>query len=368
MSNPFDETVDDSYNPFAAGYNDQDAAPAPTQNNTYNQSYEPPQDTYQAPQNTYNQSNPPQNQQSYDTSNPYGAPRSQSTKQSGTAITKVMNAVGVNADYVDPVTGVPISQADLDRREEALNRREQAIAGKETALANGTLERPVNPKNFPPFLKWWSYHPDEDLPQNAVKMAKLIFYVFGATGIVYLINFIGCLCCLNSGAAARVSSPATKIVLSTIFLFVFWPISYELCYFVLYRSLVQQKAMRYFCFLGTYAIWILILALNVIGLDDGGSVGFIQMIDLFSAESGKFVAVIALIFCIVACGDIAIMVYTYILCIRFYKSEGLTQKAFSEASQFAAQKARENPDAIMEVARDNPDLVYGAASHAANYA
>lgn len=360
MSNPFDDTVDDSYNPFASGYNEPAPVPATTSNTT---SYEPPQDTYQAPQNT-----PAQSQQSYDTSNPYGAPPSKNNKNSGTAITKVMNAVGVNADFVDPVTGAPISQSDLDKRENALRQREQAIADKETALRNGTLVKPVNPKNFPPFLKWWAYHPDEDLPENSRKMAKILFYIFGATGIVYLVNFIGCLCCLNHGAAQRVSSPATKIVLGTIFLFVFWPISYELCYFVFYRALSQQKAMRYFCFLGTYAIWILILAFNAIGLDEGGSVGFIQMIDLFSAESGKFVAVIALIFSVLACADIAAMIYTYIWAIKFYKSEGLSQKAFSEASQYAANKARENPDAIMEVARDNPDLVYGAASTASNYA
>lgn len=364
MSNPFDDTVDDSYNPFASGYNEPAPAPATTATTTNSTSYEP-QNTYQAPQSTGTAST---TQQSYDTSNPYGAPSSQNKKQSGTIITKAMNAVGANADFVDPVTGAPISQSDLDKRENILRQREQAIQAKETALQNGTIEKVANPKNFPPLLRWWAYHPDEDLPENSRKMAKLIFYIFGATGIVYLVNFIGCLCCLNHGAAQQVSSPATKIVLSTIFLFVFWPISYELCYFVLYRALSQQKAMRYFCFLGTYAIWILILAFNAIGIDEGGSVGFIQMIDLFAASSGKFVAVIAVIFSVLACADIAAMVYTYILAIRFYKSEGLTQKAFSEASQFAANKARENPEAIMEVARDNPDLVYGAASTAAQYA
>lgn len=362
MSNPFDDTVDDSYNPFASGYNEPAPAPATTTSTT---SYEPPQDTYQAPQTP---APAPSSQQSYDTSNPYGAPSSQNKKQSGTALTKVMNAVGVNADFVDPITGAPISQSDLDKRESILRQREQAILEKEEAVQNGTIERAANPKNFPPFIRLWAYHPDEDLPENSRKMAKLIFYVFGATGIVYLVNFIGCLCCLNHGAAQRVSSPATKIVLSIIFLFVFFPISYEVSYFVLYRALQQQKAMRFFCFLFTYAVWILILAFNAIGLDEGGSVGFIQMIDLFSAESGKFVAFIALIFSVLACACIAAMIYTYILAIKFYKSQGLSQKAFSEASQYAANKARENPDAIMEVARDNPDLVYGAAATAANYA
>ncbi|OHS99386.1 hypothetical protein TRFO_34155 [Tritrichomonas foetus] len=360
MANPFDNTVEDSYNPFAAGSTYDEPAPvaAPTPEPAYSA---PSQSTYT--QDTYTAPEPDNNYGSSQKSGGGGGGGASSTVKS------LFGAItGNKSDYVDPVSGIPISEADLDAREAALNKREAEIQSKESALANGTIVRTENPKNFPPKLNWWRYRPDEDLPESARKLCKFIFYIYLATGIVYLVNVIGCLCCLNSGAAKVTSSPATKIVLSVIYLVIFWPLSFEISYFVLYNSLAGGKAVKFFCFMLTYFIWFGMLVVCAVGLDDGGSVGFIQMINLFSAESGKFVAVIALIFCILACLDAAAMAYTFILLIRYYKKEGLQKKAFSEASTYAAQKAKENPDLIMDVTRENPDLVYGAATTAAKYA
>lgn len=350
MTNPFDDTAEDSYNPFASGYHDTNQ-PQTTSNYT-----PPPQNTYQPPP-----SQPTQQSTAINSDNPYG-------NQTTSTISKAFVTVGSKADFFDPVSGVPITQADLDRREAALNQREQAIQSKEQAIQNGTYVPPTNQKNFPPLIKVWAYHPDEDLPANAVKLGKLLFYIWGATGIIYFINAFGCLCCLNPGAAKKVSSPATLIILSLVVLLLLFPLSYEVGYFVFYKALVQGKALKFICFLVVYAIWFVILAIETIGFEETGSVGFITTINLFGAESGKFAAVIGLIFSILAAIDCVAMVYTFGMCVKYYKNEGIDKKAMNEASVYAAQAARDNQDVIIDAARENPDLVYGAATTAYNYA
>ncbi|OHT05786.1 hypothetical protein TRFO_26382 [Tritrichomonas foetus] len=142
-----------------------------------------------------------------------------------------------------------------------------------------------------------------------------------------------------------------KIILSSIFLIVFCPISFEISFFVLYKSLKNGKALRFFCFMLTYFIWFGILAFNLIGINNGGSVGFIQMINLFTGSTG--VAVIALIFCILGCCDAAAMVWTFIQLIRYYKTNGIDKKAFKEGSTFAANYAKDHKEEIASYAADN---------------
>ncbi|KAH0795031.1 Secretory carrier-associated membrane protein 1 [Histomonas meleagridis] len=270
---------------------------------------------------------------------------------------------GGKAVFKDPITGVPITDEDLRKREEMLAKREREIESLENRISSGDIPVREPRKNFPPLLRWWSYHPEEDLPEKAQPIAKQIFYVYLATVFVYLINCIGCFCCLAS--AENTSSPATKIVLSLLFLIIFCPISFEISYFVLYGALQTGKGLRFFCFMATYIIWCGILVFNLIGIDDSGSVGFIQMINLFGGPAG--VAIVSLVFCVLGCLDVAAMVFTFIKLIRYYKSEGLEKKAFSEASLIAAEKAKENKDTIVDVAKENPEFVANAASTITTY-
>ena len=336
MSNPFDDSVADEYkNPFANDNNINDMpAPAPSQTST---SYSPP------PETNSSTSAQPQTSQKKKSNFPF----SLGSKEPG--------------QLYDPVTNAKITDDLLDRREEALARREREIESREQAIQNGTYTPPSSNKNFPPFLRLYSYHPDEELPESARKQAKILFYIYLGIGILYLINWIGCLFCLNHSAAQATSSPATKIVLSTIFLFAFYPLSYEVSYFVYYKALAQGKALRFVCFLATYIIWGLFLAFNAIGLDESGSIGWIQTFDMFSANGGgaKFVAVVGIIFSILATALFVFMVFIFIKLIKYYRTEGLERKTYLEAGQYAAQKAQENP----ELARQAAGAAAGAYTH-----
>lgn len=317
MANPFDETVDESYNPFAGGYDEPSPAPAQPA---------PAPATYSEP-----------------------APEAKPHRGGfGGAVTGAI-ASATNAKFTDPVTGMPVTESQVEARERQLAERERQIAEKEDAMRNGTLQPAATRKNFPPLLKWWEYHPDEDIPEHGRKMAKITFWLFVATGLVYLVNAIGCLACLGSKGAAN-TSVGLLIGLSIVYLLAFWPLSFEICYFVLYDALRRSKGMKFICGLAMYCIWWIMLVFNVIGIQDGGAVGFIIMINLFGGGASG-VGAIACIFSILGLLDAVALAWMFVLWCRWYKKEGLSRKAFTEAAEYAAEQARENPDAVAAVAR-----------------
>lgn len=296
--------------------------------------------------------NAPANQFDYDYDTDSAAPKSYTSPRSG----------GGKAAFTDPITGVPLTEADLRAREEALERREREIELREQQLADGTYVAPKDAKNFPPLLHLWAYHPDDDIPENFRVLVKRIFWIYCSCAIVYLLNFIGALGCLKGEAAKKTSSPATMIVMSIIYLVVLIPVSFEVSFFVMYSAVKEGKGLRLFCFMVTYFIWFAFLVLNLIGINGNGTLGYIITFDLFGAAKG--VAIIGLLFCITGTLVAVAMVFTFIHLIKLWKSEGLEKKAFQEASKIAAEKAYENKDTIIETARENPELVANAAQMA----
>lgn len=317
MTNPFDDAVDEGYNPFAGGYN----APAPTP-------------VAAAPAPVY-------------TPAPVAAALAPAPSRGfGGAVTDKISAMS-GPTYRDPVSGMPITEADLETRERVLAEKERMIAEKENAVATGNI--PATRKNFPPYLCWWAYHPDEDIPEHGRKMAKIIFWVFLAAGPVYLVNLIGCFACLgNQGGTS--TSVGLLIALSLVYFVILWPLSFEVCYFVFYDALVQAKGLKFVCALVMYAIWFLILVFNIIGMTDGGSVGFIIMLDLFG-EGHTAVGMIAVVFVILAMGEAGVMGWMFVLLIKWYRTEGLQKKAFADLGKLAAEQAAEHPDVVMGAAR-----------------
>lgn len=280
-------------------------------------------------------------------------------------ISDAFSSVAGKPEFVDPVTGMPITEKQIADRERQLEERERMIREREEALANGTIRVTHGRKNFPPMLHWWSYHPDEDLPLEARKTAKTMFMTLLLFGPIYLINFLAVLFSMGCGDILH-NSPAMMLVLSAFYLIALWPVSFEICYFPYYNSLISGKAMRFFCALGVYFLYFALLVFNVIGIASNGAIGIISVIDLFAA--GKVLqGVFGIIFVVAGILDICVMVIVFISLIAYYKQEGLDKKAFAEAGQFAAEKAMENRELLAEAAMNNPGLVMDAVATAYSY-
>lgn len=258
--------------------------------------------------------------------------------------TTYSNASASNSRFVDPVAGmVQLSDADLSAKEAELARREMEIARQESLVANGIPVESVGminrPKNFPPFIKFWKYYPEQEIPSDSQPLLKQIFILWLVIAGTYLVNWIVSFCCL--ACADALGSVGSLLVLSTVYLFVFIPVSYEVCFFVLYRALKEQRGLSFFCFLFTFAIWGLIIAWHTIGISEGGTVGWIQTIDLFLGKH-SFVGFLGVVVSLAYTTCVAGVIYYWIKCWNHYKKNGLKSKAFGEASTLAAQYASQN--------------------------
>lgn len=257
-----------------------------------------------------------------------------------------------NSSFVDPVVGVVnLSDADLSAKEAELARREMEIARQESLVANGISVESAGlvnrPKNFPPFIKFWKYYPDQEIPPDSQSLIKQIFILWFVMDATYLANWIVSLCCLS--CADALGSVGSLLVLSTVYLLIFVPVSYEVCFFVLYKALKESRGLSFFCFLFTFAIWGVVIAWHAVGIEEGGAVGWIQTIDLFIGKH-SLVGTLGLIVSLAYTTCVAGVIYYWLKCWSFYKQNGLKSKAFGEASTIAAQYASENPN----IFTDNP--------------
>jgi hypothetical protein len=318
MSNPFadDDAAD---NPFTA-------SPAPDPTPDF--STPPPTPPHSAP--------PP------DPSPPPSRPAASSPLSDLSNISLKLGA----GDYRDPVTGMVLSKAQMDQRESELAKREAEISKYEQQVASGTFV-PRKEKNFPPYLNWWAWHPDRDLPVNIAPSMKKLRLIFLGVTLVYVINVIGCFALMSPGASEKVRSPATHIVLSLVFLIVLCPLSFELAFFGLYKAVQRGKGLKFFVSLFWYVVWFAFLCFNVVGLIDTGSVGFMIMFQVFGGSTGA--GVVALIFCICGSGIAVLLAIFGIWLVRYYRTNGLSKKAMMEGATIAADYAKDHPDQAVAV-------------------
>jgi hypothetical protein len=82
--------------------------------------------------------------------------------------------------------------------------------------------------------------------------------------------------------------------------------------------------------------------------------------DLQGEYNGCFT--IGLIFVLVAIADAVALAFIFVRLVRFYRREGLSQKAFAEAGQIAMEQAAANREAIAGAAAEHPDVVNNLAA------
>lgn len=324
-SNPFSVGVDDSYNPFQAGGGYTEAPAARAQ-----------------PSST-----------DYDTTTPL-----------------ISNQAPSNS-YKDTTTGLNISEEELARKEEALRQREEKIAAREReieiAKQNGTYDAlNTHKRNFPIILKLYRYYPDDDLPADSIKMVQLLKVSLYIAFFVWALNFIVCCCEFAPGIAKIVESIATHIIFAGLFV-CFGPLIFtEICMMLLYDALKNKKGVRYFFSIVTTILYIAFAAYMSV-FKGWGSNGFMMSIDLFKSEQNKWVAIIAIIYSVIASLHTAFVCYIFVIMIHFFRTHKISELAAREAAGYAANYAVDHKTELIQAAKDNPDVAINVAQTAATY-
>ncbi|EAY06264.1 hypothetical protein TVAG_034430 [Trichomonas vaginalis G3] len=308
MTNPFILGAD-NYNPFE---HDDEPLKDPEMNNNQVQKQEN-NSISQEVTNNQNVSEPKEPETKKTDTN--------TTKKSDSIISQTINLMkNTKNGYKDPATGIYITEEEMTRKEQELAKREALIAKREQeieeAKANGTYDQlNTHKRNFPIYLNWYAYYPDEDLPEDSLPIVKQKMILIYVGSILLILNFIGCLIILF-WAGSAVKSPAASIVFSLLFIFVGIPLLFELSFFTLYNALKLQKSLKFIGFLVADGIFIIFMFLLALGFLDYGSIGFIVSIDCLSKVSNKFAGVYCIIWSICIA---AYIVITSLLWIREYR-------------------------------------------------
>lgn len=253
---------------------------------------------------------------------------------------------GRQGGFID-VTGAFHSFSAMDAREAELAKREERLAVYEQQIRDGTYQRPTE-KNFPPYLHWWSWHPERDLSPDAIGLMRKIRILYFVMWLLYLENIAGAIA-LNFSSDFD-ETGATMIVLSVLMAFVLTPLAVRFAFFGMYKGMKAGKAIPFFWGFGLHCLWFGILVFNLIGFDWGAACGFIIMVDVAKYQA---IGPITIIFCVAGTLIAIAHGFSIVWLIRFYRSHGLVDKA-----------KREGAEAGVDYAKDHPDQVYAAATEA----
>ncbi|WVN86168.1 uncharacterized protein L203_101329 [Cryptococcus depauperatus CBS 7841] len=192
----------------------------------------------------------------------------------GESATNVYGNYGYGGGYAGQ-QGTNNKEDDLRRREEELNRREEDFARRQREA--GTY---IN--NWPPFYPFVHYDPGVIQDSAKRQTIKLIGYVWYALVATLILNLLGCIFLLISGAAdggADMASSASYLVFITLASFVTW---FRPIYLGYLRD--EGKAMAlffyiYFIFCGCHLLYSIYM---FVGIPSTGSAGLINTISMFS--------------------------------------------------------------------------------------
>lgn len=263
-------------------------------------------------------------------------------------------------------SALKITEEDIARKEALLEKKEREISEMEhkveEARRNGTFDQlQYHPKNFPfSFLKIWSYYPEDDIPEETFQLLNKVKWAIFLADLATLINFVSCIIAMGS----NIESPTANLVFSIAYGILLILGSIEYVFFGLYKALNLGTGTKFFGFLFLYGVFLLIHAYMTIGAGGyfTGSTGYIKMADIF--EGSSVPGIFSLIYSILDTLACVGMGFTWFWCVRYYRSEGLVEKAKREAGKMALDYAVYHKEVIIEAAKENPDLVKKGAEYA----
>eukprot|EP01114_Cavostelium_apophysatum_P010902 TRINITY_DN25049_c0_g1_i1.p1 TRINITY_DN25049_c0_g1~~TRINITY_DN25049_c0_g1_i1.p1 ORF type:complete len:323 (-),score=64.46 TRINITY_DN25049_c0_g1_i1:86-1054(-) len=250
--------------------------------------------------------------------------------------------------------GLQRKEAELRRREEELNRREAQLNQQENALAQGGGKR----VNWPFFRPMIYLNIVEEVPAEQHKLVKAAYYIwFGAIWCFFwnTATVLGAL--IVTGDSKHIGG----LILSIIYGLFFIPLFF-LTFRLLYRAARKNRSSLYLWYLINQCFELAIIAWMGVGLMGWGGGGFLLMISMFSKHNDKdddgnkdtgalIIAIFSLVITVFWGILFILHVYLFFHARIYYSRAGGFKSAKQQGTQFAAQKAAENPDVVMKAGK-----------------
>lgn len=274
------------------------------------------------------------------------------------------------------IMAIARQKQEMMEREEELERQRQALASAQFSTAAAqpppSYDQPTNAvtgvkiNNWPFFYPFMYHSIKDEIPKPDQLIVRSLYYSWFLNVICYIANMIGCLCILISGYSGKDFGYSIMYVVFCI------PLSFFLHYRPAYNAFMKDSSFYYYIFFFNGAAHIIWMAYIIIGIQDSGSAGFINVIFMFNYNNGssKGEAIVLLIALLLWFVNLGTFCYLYVRVRNQYRTKGHT---FAEARNQAFTSTASNP-AVQQAAAgaftsaaSNPAVQQAAAGAATSY-
>ncbi|VUZ43168.1 unnamed protein product [Hymenolepis diminuta] len=214
-------------------------------------------------------------------------------------------------------------QAELDERAAQLDLREKQAQQQEAwRLEHGY--NTVEASNWPPFPRWCCFRPivridfNSDIPSNCRWMAQYGHYFWIAYCFLLLLNVIGTLSYLIASKDLSITGPLFGVSIAVFTIMT--PASFFCWNRPLYKALKKNSSMQFCIFFPFFGIQILIIGIQLLGIDYLGACGWINSLKEMgeSPPVASIMIVIAALFTVSEAAAIYLMFRVHM----FYRNSG----------------------------------------------
>nr|CDS31363.2 secretory carrier associated membrane protein 1 [Hymenolepis microstoma] len=241
-------------------------------------------------------------------------------------------------------SGPPVlTVADLQRRQRELD----AIAAQLDLQEKETQQREAwrlehgystaEVPNWPAFPRWCCFRPivhidfNSDIPSNCRWMARYGHYFWMAYCLLLLLNIFGTLSYLIASKDLSTTGPLFGVSIAVFF--IMSPASFFSWNRPLYKALKKNSSMQFCIFFPFFGIQILIIGIQLLGIDYLGACGWINSLKQLSENrtTASFMLFIAALFTAAAAAAIFLILRVHM----FYRNSG---SSFRNAKQELAHE------------------------------
>lgn len=234
---------------------------------------------------------------------------------------------------------------DLRRRQEELERKAAELQRREDEIQRNMQFQGLTARrhNFPPLPSACPVQPcfyqdiSVEIPVEFQKIVKTIYYLWLAYVGIMLLNVFGALAYFVASIQYGMSNSSSGVVfgLSLFYAFLFTPCSYVCWFRPLYKAFRSDSSFNFFMFFFVFFFQFCVTVIQSLGIDNWGTVGFINSLGMFKYGAGASVAgvmmiIIGVMFAAIAFLDMIMLIKVH----RIYRNTGAS---FAKAQQEFAQ-------------------------------
>ncbi|XP_005393591.1 PREDICTED: secretory carrier-associated membrane protein 2 isoform X2 [Chinchilla lanigera] len=188
------------------------------------------------------------------------------------------------------------AQAGLLRQQEELDRKAAELERKERELQSTAASLNVRENNWPPLPTWCPVKPcfyqdfSTEIPADYQRICKMLYYLWMLHSVTLFLNLLACLAWFTGD-----SSRGVDFGLSILWFVIFTPCAFLCWYRPIYKAFRSDNSFSFFVFFFIFFCQIGVYFIQLIGLPNLGTSGWIAALSTFKQHESLAVPIIMMV-------------------------------------------------------------------------